>query len=251
MCLLPHCLCLHYVRVGFRRTDGHQGGASLGTQLASLPLSLPTPPQVCLFFQNQLFRGTRVTKVDTRRFAAFCSPNLPPLAVVGADVISKPREPGQQRGGLLGLCKEPRGETVRSRGTRGTEQHRARLCPGLRGGGRHGRRAGRPKQVAPEEKLLWGNGPSCIPSGHVAPSPGVPLHDCGSAMLLGPPGTWFLQRSLAPGAPRGVSLSLGPSGLPSPLVCPAGHLSCGPLGSTPLLPWVWDASDRVSEAAGP
>lgn len=50
-------------------------------------------PQVCLFFQNQLFRGTRVTKVDTRRFAAFCSPNLPPLAVVGADVISKLRGP--------------------------------------------------------------------------------------------------------------------------------------------------------------
>ncbi|XP_039732499.1 60 kDa lysophospholipase [Pteropus medius] len=44
-------------------------------------------PEVCLFFQNQLFRGTRVTKVDTRRFAAFRSPNLPPLAVVGADVI--------------------------------------------------------------------------------------------------------------------------------------------------------------------
>ncbi|XP_070631940.1 60 kDa lysophospholipase isoform X4 [Bos indicus] len=36
--------------------------------------------------QNQLFRGNRVTKVDARRFAAFCSPNLPPLATVGADV---------------------------------------------------------------------------------------------------------------------------------------------------------------------
>lgn len=56
----------------------------------------PSLLQVCLFFQNQLFRGTRVTKVDTRRFAAFCSPNLPPLAIVGTDVISKPREPGQQ-----------------------------------------------------------------------------------------------------------------------------------------------------------
>uniref|UniRef100_G1MID2 60 kDa lysophospholipase n=1 Tax=Ailuropoda melanoleuca TaxID=9646 RepID=G1MID2_AILME len=43
-------------------------------------------PEVCLFFQNQLFRGNRVTKVDSRRFAAFCSPNLPPLAVVGTDV---------------------------------------------------------------------------------------------------------------------------------------------------------------------
>ncbi|XP_045304370.1 60 kDa lysophospholipase isoform X2 [Leopardus geoffroyi] len=37
--------------------------------------------------ENQLFRGNRVTKVDSRRFAAFCSPNLPPLAVVGTDVI--------------------------------------------------------------------------------------------------------------------------------------------------------------------
>ncbi|XP_076777139.1 60 kDa lysophospholipase isoform X3 [Arvicanthis niloticus] len=43
-------------------------------------------PEVCLFFQNQLFRGNRTTKVDARRFAAFCSPNLPPLATVGADV---------------------------------------------------------------------------------------------------------------------------------------------------------------------
>uniref|UniRef100_G1S2L6 asparaginase n=1 Tax=Nomascus leucogenys TaxID=61853 RepID=G1S2L6_NOMLE len=43
-------------------------------------------PEVCLFFQNQLFRGNRTTKVDARRFAAFCSPNLPPLATVGADI---------------------------------------------------------------------------------------------------------------------------------------------------------------------
>lgn len=27
--------------------------------------------------------------MDARRFAAFCSPNLPPLATVGADVTSK------------------------------------------------------------------------------------------------------------------------------------------------------------------
>ncbi|XP_004376859.1 60 kDa lysophospholipase [Trichechus manatus latirostris] len=44
-------------------------------------------PEVCLFFQKQLFRGNRATKVDSRRFAAFCSPNLPPLATVGADII--------------------------------------------------------------------------------------------------------------------------------------------------------------------
>uniref|UniRef100_G3U9Z9 asparaginase n=1 Tax=Loxodonta africana TaxID=9785 RepID=G3U9Z9_LOXAF len=43
--------------------------------------------RVCLFFQNQLLRGNRATKVDSRRFAAFCSPNLPPLATVGTDII--------------------------------------------------------------------------------------------------------------------------------------------------------------------
>lgn len=64
--------------------EGLQGGAFGPSHTA-----VPRLPQVCLFFQNQLFRGTRVTKVDTRRFAAFCSPNLPPLAVVGADVTSK------------------------------------------------------------------------------------------------------------------------------------------------------------------
>ena len=58
--------------------------------LPGAELRAPLPaPQVCLFFQNQLFRGNRVTKVDARRFAAFCSPNLPPLASVGADVTSK------------------------------------------------------------------------------------------------------------------------------------------------------------------
>ncbi|XP_018865761.1 60 kDa lysophospholipase isoform X2 [Gorilla gorilla gorilla] len=36
--------------------------------------------------ENQLFRGNRTTKVDARRFAAFCSPNLLPLATVGADI---------------------------------------------------------------------------------------------------------------------------------------------------------------------
>ncbi|XP_076984505.1 60 kDa lysophospholipase isoform X2 [Tamandua tetradactyla] len=46
-----------------------------------------TIPEVCLFFQNQLFRGNRATKVDSRRFAAFCSPNLPPLATMGPDII--------------------------------------------------------------------------------------------------------------------------------------------------------------------
>nr|XP_055217664.1 60 kDa lysophospholipase isoform X6 [Gorilla gorilla gorilla] len=54
-------------------------------------------PEVCLFFQNQLFRGNRTTKVDARRFAAFCSPNLLPLATVGADITRPLSRTGQRK----------------------------------------------------------------------------------------------------------------------------------------------------------
>ncbi|KAL4693141.1 hypothetical protein H8959_016951 [Pygathrix nigripes] len=64
-------------------------------------------PEVCLFFQNQLFRGNRTTKVDARRFAAFCSPNLPPLATVGADITGekqRQREAGSHREAPTQAC---------------------------------------------------------------------------------------------------------------------------------------------------
>lgn len=81
--------------------EGHRRVWGLFSACGRAPVQLPHPrldfpsseppplPQVCLFFQNQLFRGNRTTKVDARRFAAFCSPNLLPLATVGADVTSE------------------------------------------------------------------------------------------------------------------------------------------------------------------
>jgi len=41
---------------------------------------------VYLFFDNRLFRGNRSTKVNADGFAAFDSPNLPPVGTVGIDV---------------------------------------------------------------------------------------------------------------------------------------------------------------------
>ena len=41
-------------------------------------------PEVCLFFNYKLFRGNRATKVSATDFAAFASPNLPPLAVINS-----------------------------------------------------------------------------------------------------------------------------------------------------------------------
>lgn len=41
-------------------------------------------PEVCLYFDHKLFRGNRTTKVSASAFAAFDSPNTPPLAVTTA-----------------------------------------------------------------------------------------------------------------------------------------------------------------------
>ena len=41
-------------------------------------------PEVCLFFNYQLFRGNRTTKVSASDFAAFASPNFPPLATISS-----------------------------------------------------------------------------------------------------------------------------------------------------------------------
>jgi hypothetical protein len=43
-------------------------------------------PEVTILFHNKLLRGNRTVKVDCESFAAFDSPNMPPLAVVGIDI---------------------------------------------------------------------------------------------------------------------------------------------------------------------
>ncbi len=50
-------------------------------ELATYPI-----PEVCIFFNNKLFRGNRTKKIDIWGFDAFDSPNYPPLAEVGVEV---------------------------------------------------------------------------------------------------------------------------------------------------------------------
>jgi L-asparaginase len=53
--------------------------------------------EVCLYFGGKLLRGCRATKVSADSFAAFDSPNFPPLGTVGIDIevnwdlVRKPR----------------------------------------------------------------------------------------------------------------------------------------------------------------
>src|SRR5207253_8530510 len=43
-------------------------------------------PEVTLYFGGKLLRGCRATKVSADGFAAFASPNAPPLGTVGVDI---------------------------------------------------------------------------------------------------------------------------------------------------------------------
>ena len=43
-------------------------------------------PEVCLYFDNKLFRGNRCQKMDASGLGAFSSNNLPPLAKMGVDI---------------------------------------------------------------------------------------------------------------------------------------------------------------------
>ncbi|HIC7374836.1 TPA: asparaginase [Legionella pneumophila] len=42
--------------------------------------------EVCIYFNQHLFRGNRTQKISAQRFNAFDSPNYPPLASIGIDI---------------------------------------------------------------------------------------------------------------------------------------------------------------------
>ena len=73
--------------IGRPRTDGKENLIS-SVEIAGSrePDGSPTVPEVCIFFNDQLLRGNRCTKVDASGFDAFRSPNLPPLAQAGIDI---------------------------------------------------------------------------------------------------------------------------------------------------------------------
>jgi len=46
----------------------------------------PVVPEVCIFFENKLFRGNRTIKYSSKHFNAFISPNYPELAYAGIEI---------------------------------------------------------------------------------------------------------------------------------------------------------------------
>lgn len=85
--------------IGKLRTDGKENlMTAIEIAAAKDKQDHPLVPEVCIFFDSQLLRGNRTTKMSAENFNAFHSPNYPALAVAGVhiryknDLIRKPDE---------------------------------------------------------------------------------------------------------------------------------------------------------------
>lgn len=72
--------------LGMIRTDGRENIISAVEIAANDNVCIP---EVCIFFENKLFRGNRTTKINAEHFEAFYSGNYPSLAKVGINISYK------------------------------------------------------------------------------------------------------------------------------------------------------------------
>ena len=73
--------------IGVLRTDGRENLISaIEMAAARTPEGEPMVPEVCICFENKLYRGTRTTKQNSENFSAFSCPNYPALADVGIHI---------------------------------------------------------------------------------------------------------------------------------------------------------------------
>ncbi|OQY05934.1 MAG: L-asparaginase 1 [Bacteroidetes bacterium 4572_117] len=80
------------------RTDGKENLITSIEIAAAKKNDKPVVPEVCIYFENRLYRGNRTRKYNAEHFDAFESPNYPALAKVGIhitynyDAIHYPRQ---------------------------------------------------------------------------------------------------------------------------------------------------------------
>lgn len=72
--------------IGMLRTDGKENLISAVEIAAATKNGTPIVQEVCVFFQNMLFRGNRTMKYNAENFNAFRSENFPPLAEAGITI---------------------------------------------------------------------------------------------------------------------------------------------------------------------
>lgn len=72
--------------IGMFRTDGKENLITAIEIAAAKENDLPMVPEVCIFFENNLFRGNRTCKTSADHFNAFRSYNYPVLAHAGISI---------------------------------------------------------------------------------------------------------------------------------------------------------------------
>jgi L-asparaginase len=72
--------------IGTLRTDGKENLITSIEIAAARINNSPAVPEVCIYFENKLFRGNRSTKYSAKHFNAFISDNYPPLALAGIEI---------------------------------------------------------------------------------------------------------------------------------------------------------------------
>lgn len=73
--------------IGMLRTDGKENLiSSIEIAAAADEQGHPMVPEVCIYFESQLYRGNRTTKYNAENFRAFRSANYPVLADVGIHI---------------------------------------------------------------------------------------------------------------------------------------------------------------------
>ncbi len=74
------------IPMGIMRTDGRENLITAIEIAAARKGGYPMVPEVCLYFQNRLFRANRTSKLSAEALNAFDSRNYPPLAEVGVNI---------------------------------------------------------------------------------------------------------------------------------------------------------------------
>lgn len=72
--------------MGMIRTDGKENLITAIEIAADRKDNMAQVPEVCVFFQDKLYRGNRTTKYNAENFRAFRSDNYPPLAEIGLHI---------------------------------------------------------------------------------------------------------------------------------------------------------------------
>lgn len=75
--------------IGSARSDARENLITSLEIASAKKGGMPIIPEVCIYFNNHLFRGNRCKKVESIHFDAFMSENYPPLAESGVEIDFK------------------------------------------------------------------------------------------------------------------------------------------------------------------